>query len=103
MGSAQKAAGAAQIDRPSGDLTPVAPLLEMMSALPLGDPARQAEIFQSAKDGASLTPTTTNKLKYALADAVSLHRSVEIIPAIPTPAKRKPHYPPPAPNARGRS
>ena len=44
-----------------------------------------------------------DKLKYALADAVSLHRSVEIIPAIPTPAKRKPHYPPPAPNARGRA
>ena len=81
MGSAQKAAGAAQIDRPSGDLTPVAPLLEMMSALPLGDPARQAEIFQSAKDGASLTPTTTNKLKYALALATPGHSGSDPVAA----------------------
>jgi hypothetical protein len=49
------------------DLSPVTPLLEMMSSLPQGDPARQAEMFQSAKDAADLTPTTSNKLKYALA------------------------------------
>lgn len=43
-------------------------------------------------------------LKYALADAVALHRALELEP--PPPAikpKRKPHYPPPAPNARGRA
>jgi hypothetical protein len=45
----------------------VAPLLEMMNNLPQGDPARQAEVFQSAKDAAELTPTTSNRLKYALA------------------------------------
>ncbi len=45
----------------------VAPLLEMMSNLPQGDPARQAEVFQSAKDAAELSPTTSNRLKYALA------------------------------------
>jgi hypothetical protein len=39
----------------------------MMGALPQGDPARQAEMFQSAKDAADLTPTTSNKLRYALA------------------------------------
>jgi hypothetical protein len=49
------------------DLGPIAPLLEMMSALPQGDPARQAETFQSVKDAADLTPTTSNKLKFALA------------------------------------
>jgi len=49
------------------DLSPIAPLLEMMSALPQGDPARQAELFQSAKDSAELTPTTSNRLRYALA------------------------------------
>jgi hypothetical protein len=38
-----------------------------MSALPQGDPARQAELFQSVKDAAELTPTTSNRLKYALA------------------------------------
>ncbi|HME37701.1 MAG TPA: hypothetical protein VKG63_01965 [Steroidobacteraceae bacterium] len=51
----------------STDLSPIAPLLDMMSALPQRDPARQAEIFQSAKDAAELTPTTSNRLKYALA------------------------------------
>ena len=38
-----------------------------MSSLPQGDPARQAELFQAAKDAADLTPTTSNKLRYALA------------------------------------
>jgi hypothetical protein len=51
------------------DLSPISPLLEMMASLPQGDPARQAEMFQSAKDAAELTPTTSNKLKYALAVA----------------------------------
>ena len=52
---------------PAQDSTAVAALLEMMSNLPQGDPARQAELFQSAKDAAELTPTTTNRLRYALA------------------------------------
>ena len=43
------------------------PLLEIMSSLPQGDPAHQAEVFQSLKDAAELTPTTSNRLKYALA------------------------------------
>ena len=49
------------------NLSPIAPLLELMSSLPQGDPARQAELFQSAKDAADLTPTTSNKLRYAVA------------------------------------
>ena len=49
------------------DLSPVAPLLQMMSSLPQGDPARQAEMFQAAKDAAELSPTTSNRLRYALA------------------------------------
>jgi hypothetical protein len=48
-------------------LSPITPLLTLMSSLPQGDPARQAELFQSAKDAADLTPTTSNRLKYALA------------------------------------
>jgi hypothetical protein len=52
---------------PNAGASAVAPLLEMMSNLPQGDPARQAEIFQSAKDAAELTPTTSNRLRYALA------------------------------------
>jgi hypothetical protein len=52
---------------PAQDSTAVAALLEMMSNLPQGDPARQAELFQAAKDAAELTPTTSNRLRYALA------------------------------------
>jgi len=63
----QKQAAPAEPDRLQQDLRPIAPLLELMSSLPQGDPARQAELFQSAKDAAELTPTTSNKLKYALA------------------------------------
>jgi hypothetical protein len=63
----QKDVAASEPDRGAQDLSPIAPLLEMMSSLPARDPARQAEMFQSAKDAAELTPTTSNRLKYALA------------------------------------
>jgi hypothetical protein len=66
MGSPKTAAPVAP-ERPQADISPVAPLLEMMSNLPQGDPARQAEIFQQAKDAAELQPTTSNRLRYALA------------------------------------
>jgi hypothetical protein len=59
----------------------IAPDLEMMSALPQGDPARQAEIFQAAKDGAELTPTTSNKLRYALALATPGHSGADPVAA----------------------
>jgi hypothetical protein len=62
----QKPVVTAQPD-PAQDLSPITPLLQMMSSLPQGDPARQAEIFQSAKDAADLAPTTSNRLRYALA------------------------------------
>ena len=60
---------------------PVEPLLELMSALPKGDPARQAELFQSAKDAASLSPTTSNRLKYALALAIPGHSGSDPVAA----------------------
>jgi hypothetical protein len=66
LGSAKPLPPAVQ-ERPQPDAGPVAPLLEMMSNLPQGDPARQAEIFQQAKDAAELQPTTSNRLRYALA------------------------------------
>lgn len=66
LGSPKTPAPAAP-ERPQQDISPVAPLLEMMSNLPQGDPARQAEIFQQAKDAADLQPTTSNRLRYALA------------------------------------
>jgi hypothetical protein len=65
--SRQKATAPAEPARTSQDAGAVAPLLEMMANLPQGDPARQAELFQSAKDAADLAPTTSNRLRYALA------------------------------------
>jgi len=52
---------------PAADTASIEPLLALMSELPKGDPARQAELFQSAKDAAALSPTTSNRLRYALA------------------------------------
>jgi hypothetical protein len=66
LGTPKPAAPAVQ-EGPQPDIGPVVPLLQMMSNLPQGDPARQAEVFQQAKDAAELQPTTSNKLRYALA------------------------------------
>jgi hypothetical protein len=63
----QKPAAPIEQDHTTQDLSPIAPLLDMMSSLPQGDPAHQAETFQGAKDAAELTPTTSNRLRYALA------------------------------------
>lgn len=63
----QRPAAPVVTDSAPQNASPVAPLLEMMSSLPQGDPARQAEMFQAAKDAAELTPTTSNRLRYALA------------------------------------
>jgi hypothetical protein len=52
---------------PPQDAAVLTPLLEIMSSLPQGDPAHQAEVFQSIKDAADLSPTTSNRLRYALA------------------------------------
>ena len=59
----------------------ITPILELMSDLPKGDPARQAELFQSAKDAASLSPTTSNRLKYALALAMPGHSGSDPVAA----------------------
>jgi hypothetical protein len=62
-------------------MSPVAPLLEMMSNLPQGDPGRQAEVFQQAKDAAELQPTTSNRLRYALALATPGYASADPVAA----------------------
>lgn len=66
---------------PTADLSPATPLLEMMSALPQGDPARQAELLQATKDAASVAPTTSNRLKYALALATPGHSGSDPVAA----------------------
>lgn len=87
-----KAPAPAVPDHPSQDTSYIAPLLEMMSNLPQGDPARQAELFQQAKDAAELSPTTSNKLRYALAlatpgfggsDPVAAQRQLSLLLARP--------------------
>ena len=52
---------------PPPETVVVTPLLEIMSALPQGDPAQQAETFQSLKTAAETSPTPGNRLKLALA------------------------------------
>jgi hypothetical protein len=75
-----KAPPPAEPEHPA-DCGAITPLLELMSTLPKGDPARQAELFQSAKDAASLSPTTSNRLKYALALAIPGHSGSDPVAA----------------------
>jgi hypothetical protein len=77
----QKPVAMSEPYRAPQDLGPIAPLLAMMSSLPQGDPARQAELFQSAKDAAELTPTTSNKLRFALALATPGHSGADPVAA----------------------
>jgi hypothetical protein len=79
--SNSKSAPSATPEHQASDLGPVEPLLEMMSNLPQGDPARQAELFQSVKDAASLAPTTSNRLRYALALATPGHSGSDPVAA----------------------
>ena len=45
----------------------------MMERLSRGTPAEQAEIAQAAKEASDVTPTTSNRLRYALALATPGH------------------------------
>jgi plasmid stability protein len=47
--------------------------LDMMERLSRGTPAEQAEIAQAAKEASEVTPTTSNRLRYALALATPGH------------------------------
>src|SRR5215470_13553803 len=60
---------------PSADpsLGQMSSYLDMMERLSRATPAEQAEIAQNAKDAAELTPTTSNRLRYALALATPGH------------------------------
>ena len=69
------------VDHSAADVSPVIATLELMSELPQGDPATQAELLQTAKNAAELTPTTSNKLKYALALATPGHGGADPVAA----------------------
>jgi hypothetical protein len=77
----QKAANPPDTERLPLNTGPIAPILEMMSNLPQRDPASQAETFQSVKDAAELTPTTSNRLRYALALATPGHAGADPVAA----------------------
>ncbi len=77
----QKAAIPPEVERVPPNTGPIGPVLEMMSNLPQRDPASQAETFQSVKDAAELTPTTSNRLRYALALATPGHAGADPVAA----------------------
>lgn len=67
--------------RPDPELDSITANMKLMEMLPEGDPAAQAELFESAKDAATLSPTTGNKLKYALALATPGHANSDPVAA----------------------
>ena len=58
---------------PSGDTGGLVVYLDMMRQLIEGDALTRAETFNDARDDASFAPTTTNRLRYALALSVPGH------------------------------
>lgn len=61
------------LERVDPSLTLINSHLQKMERLALGTPAEQAEIFQGAKSAAEITPTTQNRLAYALVLATPNH------------------------------
>lgn len=55
--------------------------LETMQALVEGDAVLQAEVFDSASEAASIAPTTTNRLRFALALATPGHTGADPLEA----------------------
>jgi hypothetical protein len=63
------------------DARGLAVYLETMQALVQGDPVLQAEVFQDVARAAEIAPTTTNRLKLALALATPGHPSSQPLQA----------------------
>jgi hypothetical protein len=66
---------------PTPGAASVAAVLDLLVGLHQTDPGRQAEVFQAAKDAADLTPTTSNKLRYAIALATPGHSGSDPVAA----------------------
>ncbi len=63
------------------ELNPVMGALELMASLPRLDAAHQAQQLQAAKDAADILPTTSNRLRYALALATPGHPGADPVAA----------------------
>jgi septal ring-binding cell division protein DamX len=61
------------VTQPDPSLAVIGTHLDMMGRLTQATPAEQAEIVRAARDAAELTPTTSNRLSYALALATPGH------------------------------
>jgi hypothetical protein len=78
---ARQQANQAPPPNPSPGAPSVTAVLDLVVRLHQTDPGRQAEAFQAAKDAADLTPTTSNKLRYAIALATPGHSSTDPVAA----------------------
>lgn len=81
LGSGHRSAATPASDQFAADVNPVIAALQLISELPQKDPAGQAELFQAAKNAAEFTPTTSNKLKFALALATPGHSGSDPVAA----------------------
>src|ERR1700677_1571321 len=92
------------------------PTILVAAKADVADPAKLKKLTTFAKRKklplyliSAVTGEGIEKLKYAMADAVEAHRTIDLTakpdtePAVFKPAKRKPNYPPPAPSAKTRS
>jgi hypothetical protein len=61
------------VTQPDPSLAVIGTHLDMMARLTQATPAEHAEIVRAARDAAELTPTTSNRLSYALALATPGH------------------------------
>ncbi len=93
------------------------PTILVAAKIDVANPAKLKKLAAFAKRRklpfyaiSAVTGEGIDKLKYAIAEAVAQHRPAidlaalkDAAPAIYKPARAKPAYPPPAPNARGRA
>ena len=84
------------------------PTLLVAAKADVANPAKLKKLTAMAKRKklplytiSAVTGEGIDKLKYAIADAVSLHRGIPVDAPAPVPKKRKAHYAPPAPNSHG--
>ncbi len=64
---------AAEPAKPRADVSVIAEYLETMRKLSQSDPAVQAETFQQTREAAEVSPTTANRMRYALSLATPGH------------------------------